>query len=97
MIINDTFSSALPPGITRNQAWEIEDLSNSTLIEERRKKRPKQGEYHQLGDICVVKIFSSHKDDSNGVYARFLGLLRAAPGLYVTELVDTLRIVVTSR
>ena len=56
MIINDTFSSALPPGITRNQAWEIEDLSNSTL---------------------------------------FLGLLRAAPGLFVTELVDTLRIVVT--
>ena len=28
-------------------------------------------------------------------YARFLGLLRAAPGLFVTELVDTLRIVVT--
>ena len=42
-----------------------------------------------------MKTFSSHKDDPNGVYARFLGLLRAAPGLYVTELVDTLRIVAT--
>ena len=42
-----------------------------------------------------MKTFSSHKDDPNGVYARFLGLLRAAPGLYVSELVDTLRIVVS--
>ena len=31
----------------------------------------------------------------NGVYARYLGLLHAAPGLFVVELVDTRRIVVT--
>ena len=43
----------------------------------------------------MVQTFSSHTDDPNGVYARFLGLLHPAPGLYVT-LVDTLRIVVTN-
>ena len=34
-------------------------------------------------------------DDPNGVYARYLGLLHSAPGLFVVELVDTRRIVVT--
>ena len=46
----------------------------------------------------MVKTFAARKDDPNGVYARYLGylgLLHSAPGLFVVELVDTRRIVVT--
>ena len=95
VILNNSYSSALPLGITRNQAWEIEDLSNDARVIECRKKGPKLGEYHRFGEFCVVKTFAARKDDANGVYARYLGLLHSAPGLFVVELVDTRRIVVT--
>ena len=86
VIIYATTSSALPARITRNQAWKIEDLSNEALIAQCQGKPPKQGEYHAFGNICVVKTFSPQKDDPNGVYARYLGLLHSASGLFVTEL-----------
>jgi hypothetical protein len=93
VVLNDSYSSSLPTGITRNQAWEIEDLENELLLAKCRAAKPTPRKYNVFGSLAVVKTFSKKKDDDNGEYAVFLGLNSSAPGKLVARIMETRRIV----
>ena len=86
-ILNDNTTAILPDGMTRNEAWEYESITDAKLLQHcRTRPPPKLHSEPTIGQLCFAKTFPTNKMQSNGEPCIYLGKREHNDGCIVLSL-----------